>query len=892
MADPDADVLADGLDELPDSLLNKKNRELKQQIRFYEQEVENKQKEVVDHKQRLTFMTEHLANVNMEIKNIQDLCMAKKRETETEDHMAQLAERNAGRVKSEIKSLAQQKMEIQEKLDDIQNAIFKGNLKMDEFKSQMSFNQEELEQWDLARKQKEDDAFSLFKYHRTDDAKVKELTLTLEKLSRNVLEKKKELEKEITETQTTQIELDKTAEDFRALHAERQDLIKQWEEAIQAMHRRDEAIKKAGEQFAEGKAWHQKRTEQLQDRAAFLNIEVQNNKEMENKIAQEERVLAKYRQDNFLISQHLRELDDELEVVKNTLAKATVDLNARKSRRTALDEQLQQRNTEHAKMMANNERTTLKLKKEAEAAGDMEKQAKLVSDMLAETEDSFRELEKQMTALKAENYQKSQELFAVRKTEANYLAEISGAQAQNKNMQAKVAQLDQESFKQHELLYNIEFQVQQMERKVNRARGERTEEEKKELKEKINMLQTMLDDLQKQHKVLDLQVKRVADDVRQSKMLVDQKNRVKDSENDRILDFTLENESCQLELGRLTKQKQMLLVNHDVLKLQIRRLERDIEQASKGLFSLENRKAQLQITIEEREAEISVHKDLLKLQMKTIEDERKVVVSELRERQSQVGHLRNRFQVLISRISTDPEDPEGTMTHAQYIVKIAKEREQLQATGDGLDEEIKTMEKEARKLDKTIDMLKSCNSQFKSQFKRAGQDAPEAETKRQLEAKNRELQAIVSRRTTDMKEYLKTEMGRMSELQAATNERQLLLHKVSMMKEGLEGLNKGVHDAKEVVRRLHTAIAKLRRSVDEAVVRDATLLERRELNNQVLMALQNVVTSGPESAHSLALFQGLLHRYDIEAPVPTSARSDTSRPSSTVSSSSSAVSAR
>ena len=46
-----------------------------------------------------------------------------------------------------------------------------------------------------------------------------------------------------------------------------------------------------------------KRTEQLQDRAAFLNIEVQNNKEMENKIAQEERVLSKYRNDHFLISQ-------------------------------------------------------------------------------------------------------------------------------------------------------------------------------------------------------------------------------------------------------------------------------------------------------------------------------------------------------------------------------------------------------------------------------------------------------------------------------------------------------------------------------------------------------------------------------------------------------------
>lgn len=41
---------------------------------------------------------------------------------------------------------------------------------------------------------------------------------------------------------------------------------------------------------------------------------VQNNKELDNKIAQEERVLTKYRADQFAISLHLRELDDELEV--------------------------------------------------------------------------------------------------------------------------------------------------------------------------------------------------------------------------------------------------------------------------------------------------------------------------------------------------------------------------------------------------------------------------------------------------------------------------------------------------------------------------------------------------------------------------------------------------
>lgn len=48
---------------------------------------------------------------------------------------------------------------------------------MDEFKTQMRWNQEELEQWALAAKQKEEDNLALQKYTRADESKVKELNL-------------------------------------------------------------------------------------------------------------------------------------------------------------------------------------------------------------------------------------------------------------------------------------------------------------------------------------------------------------------------------------------------------------------------------------------------------------------------------------------------------------------------------------------------------------------------------------------------------------------------------------------------------------------------------------------------------------------------------------------
>ena len=52
-------------------------------------------------------------------------------------------------------------IEQQEKLNDVQNQIFKGNEKMDQYKLEMIWNQEELEQWALAARQKEADNLTL-----------------------------------------------------------------------------------------------------------------------------------------------------------------------------------------------------------------------------------------------------------------------------------------------------------------------------------------------------------------------------------------------------------------------------------------------------------------------------------------------------------------------------------------------------------------------------------------------------------------------------------------------------------------------------------------------------------------------------------------------------------
>jgi hypothetical protein len=68
------------------------------------------------------------------------------------------------------------------------------------------------------------------------------LILRIEKLVEQQHKQKKLVDDETLNTATIQLELDKTAEEFRKTHKERQDLIKQWEGIIDQMQKRDGQI--------------------------------------------------------------------------------------------------------------------------------------------------------------------------------------------------------------------------------------------------------------------------------------------------------------------------------------------------------------------------------------------------------------------------------------------------------------------------------------------------------------------------------------------------------------------------------------------------------------------------------------------------------------------------
>jgi len=870
MADPsDADMAT--FDDLPE-FANEENRALHRQLKDTEKSTVVVETELNETKERIGTMQEHLTSVNTEQLHTQRLVDAKIKEIETEDHLKQLAERERGRFHAEYKKLQSELAVLHDKVNGVQGAVFKGNEKMDQFKLQMNWNQEELEQWALAARQKEEDNLALLKYIKADEAKMKDLSLQLEKMLAAVQKKRSELEDEVTETQAAQIELDKTAEDFRKLHKERSDLVAQWESAVGAMQKRDEAIQRAHEEFVAAKRQLREKQEVLTEREAFLATEQKNNAEVELKIASLERTIAKKRETLTYATAKLAEMADQVEVVRGTLSKAAAEMAGRKEKVTELSAQIDDRKSrldKAKKRLAQQERA---LERSYSHMGDLEKSAKQMEELHEQEATRVKQTDKELGVLKDRMFNEGQKLFELRQQEATLLAEISGAQRVSRNASSKLKQLDEESQRQRELVYAADFQLQLMERKVARASGVRTPQEQKELKAKIAELTESLENYTTQFGMLTTQCKRLSNDLKQAKRQGDDSEKESSRLTGSIADLEMKNDSGQRHLKQLIKSKEESMVAHDVLKLEVKRLREQLNAKADEVFGLQNRKFQLQMSMEERQQEIKVHSDVLKAQLKAAEEERHATARELSEKLLKVERLSNKYDIVCGKLGDGGDD--GEHTQAYYVIKAAQEREELQRQGDELDQQIQKAEREIRALEKTLQHLFAKNAGYKRSFAPVDENTPQFEQKVLLEEQHR---AALSKYRTHRLEQseLEEEMARMQdqivELEENTGSLSSQLVDLSdqeqMYKERVEQMQNQLEGAKAQVQRL---VVEHRRSV-QADPPDSTLLElevaaieQRSANRVLVDGLTQLARSEPSLA---ALLEQKMADAGIQPPM-------------------------
>ncbi|NXK17691.1 CCD39 protein, partial [Arenaria interpres] len=853
---------------------NAENKALEDELQKMQKEKVNLQNELADLEERTEAMTSHLKNVRQEFSFTQSLYKARESEIETEQHFKALAERECGRLKSDIKRLEDEIVSLREKKSSQESTINKTTKKLETLKEQLNCDEELLESWIKEMDRKDNDAMTIQKYAQQDEGKLGALTLQVEKLTMQANQKRRALDNELTETITAQIELDKTAEDFRRVHQERQEVIRQWENAIQQMQKRDEQIDHCTLLIAEIKQEIRKKENMLKEKTSFLVNETLNNMEYEKKISSAEREASSLRSEYQAQDAYRGQLQDELDALKSTVDRTASDLESLRTQVTNLKKLIQKKQARLSFLNEKNASLSNKLKLVTEEMLSSEDKALRMEEILKEEEKVVKEKETEMTQLKELLFRKTQELKEQKEKEKCVLAEIEGSRKSLKNLKSRLQRLDAEALKQQEFIYNQDFYIQQVQRRLSRLEGEINADEKQVLEAKIAELKKTLEEKKNVYDVLHAQHKKLQNDVHFIKRAMDKTGEETSGIMIKIDELNLFNERSDQELKKAKAIKQELMVEDNLLKLELNRLRDTLCNKTEKVLTLEKQKLELKEAIAERTEEIRIHKAMLESQIRLVEQERQRVSAEFQDRLNKIDKLRCRYEIL--NIVMMPPEGEEEKTQAYYVIKAAQEKEALQREGDDLDAKICKAEKEIVALENTLCVLNNCNSNYRNSFKEVTETTEEYEEKLKLEEEKKAADEKYRYKRRQMKELQENLQSMEKNLDTVLKQEALFQEQNKEKQALILQLNKDIEEQKPKLERVIKQCSRLSREIqslkktktETQEERDIDLRELKSFSRTIDKLLADVLEANPDLTTP---FQMHFHQSNLELPTIASA---------------------
>ncbi|EGD75677.1 hypothetical protein PTSG_07797 [Salpingoeca rosetta] len=810
---------------------NTGNKELDKKVKQAEKKLLSVEAELEASENRAKALSDHFKNVQQEIQHTQALLQAKKREHGNESHLIQMCQQTERQLQKEITRVQQEVKTITDRINNNQNSILKAKQTLDDIKEDMKWDETELNKW-MARR---------------------------------------DLEHQVMETQAQRMGLDKASEEYAKLHEQQQEITGLWEGVIAKMEERDQEITTEAEAFANLRQHIAENDALIREKDAFLAEQKKTNREVEAEVNMTERRMLKAREHQLREEKQLDTYTDELRTLRITLSKTATDLSAKKAELTSLQKQLVERTRrcdDLEQEVAKARENITSMQKRQLTAEEREQQ---LAQLLEGEEREQESILKEVAAMRQVQFKAAERVKQLEEEHARLSQELKGSEAANAKAQARIRTMEKDLSKQAQLMYQLDFQIANLERKLQKLEGKQTSGEKEKYEAQIAELKEQLSAQQQTNKLLHQQISAIDDQIRVGRRRMDTDAEEHKRQEEYITQLTLATKRLEKDLKRTVTSKEDLLVEENILKLEIKRVRQALNDKADRVYTLEQRKLQLQQTMKDRLEEIQIHKDLLQKQQREVEADKSAINKELNERFGRIDQLKKRYEIIVmSMDSTDDGEPK---THAYYLVKHAQEREELQRQGDELQEQITEEERQLRGLHKTLSKMTKRNTKLKHSLRGVSEDTPEQQTKAQLEKKYHTLLEKHKALNHERNE-LDAELRALEEadLAAARDEQQLqsqvdraaaeLSALDSELTEQMHKLQRATRQS-EQLKAEHAARAKADGNDAELAHKDFQLRQLRDTIGRMMRGIDGVVRNNADVAVQL---QMLYDQHGIKAP--------------------------
>ncbi len=351
---------------------------------------------------------------------------------------------------------------------------------------------------------------------------------------------------------------------------------------------------------------------------------------------------------------------------------------------------------------------------------------------LANREKELKQSEKNIDILKKTQHNDSKRLVDLRRHESDLISEIRGIKANIKNYASKANELDNRHAVQHELISNANFQLQQMEKKVARGLGERSNEEQMQLQLQIKSLEATLEGETTKKLMLAQQKRKLQVELR----AWDKKYDISESKHSETIKMIDGTEAQIFAYGRKLKEmvaaKEEAMVLHDVTVLDVRRLRDALRNLLVAVYSLKDQAAKSSTSMEEKKVEIIKRNESKIAQLRISKGERHKAIVEIGKAKTRLQKTKAKYNV-ISAVNARKGKGEEYESPELKLILAAQRRDELQLEGDKLDATIQQKENEIKTMKQTVAQLREMNSNLRCSFSRADVNGAEARELRELE---------------------------------------------------------------------------------------------------------------------------------------------------------------
>ncbi|EFO62687.1 Coiled-coil protein [Giardia lamblia P15] len=738
---------------------------------------------------RTLAMKKHSEAVVQELNHAQSLANARDQEVRAEKHLTTLVERDLGRMNAKIRQCEGMKNTVEERRQVGQTNLLKQHTRLAELQKDAQWLEDERAEWHLASEQKSDDAFTLQKYTAIDEKRRGDLEQALRRQHEVITSLTDLLKTEVNETMTAQVSLDKAAITFSRLQESRRVAMGQFQQAVVLLESKDTQEAMLNERYESSRldlenlrATDRRAQQELEEVIRARNVANSELESMERETNTASAALV-------VAEKELDAMNGEILIQRSALSSAQRDISAKQATLESMQQSYENRVKDSQRLDARLELLAA-VKEEMKAkALTLEETTAYMTKMVdaVEKEYEFKRKESQDTTKRLQEI--GQKLAEFKRQEANEKNDISGLQSSIKGLESRIQEFEKQIQQQRKHIYNADYEIQALTRKLSIVRGDHSLEELIVLKRNIASLTQQLETELRTAKLVKQQTGSVRSEVeRLNRTLTDLKQK-RDKLDSDLHENLLSSNTAADALKKLNNQKADMLLQLDSMKIKRDELLEKYKNRTTILFGLTNRKEQIRIGNVKRSKELETVKSLLAQEIRLLTQDLSAVRLELKKRRIYIEKLKIRCDILTDRVGSltcaasgkpmDEADPRTAQSDA--IINFGKKNADLQARYEEYSAKLKQAEVEVAGLQQALELLRASNAQIRKSVRPATPGSALTEEKKQVESEIEQTNSEIAYLNTNIRKIvneISSLTRRNEELQAQIDELAVTLHDV------------------------------------------------------------------------------------------------------------------